>query len=610
MSRCFPFPPPGYEKKLRSDNVDLLPKEKHKEKKHKKEKRDKENREGKEKKDKDRSKDKHREKKDRKEKHKDKKKDKDKDKSRQSENRGTEEQFEGHHEDIFGECSQKAGELENYKFTEELARRIKDEEKGAANSRVEDFTSSIQRTNEKSNAATVVEKKRVTGNEMVSNSIVTMQRRNDGMGHPQNNFASQLQRRIEGIGSGTAMQKERCTNNEVVPNSISSGQRGNNGMVRPAENSPNSSQRRYEGPYIATASEKERGTSNKIFSKSSVTVQRAHDGMGRPADSLSGLSGSVQRKINGMGLATAMDEEGGKGNEIIPNHIIAEQGRSDGIGKPVAKNADKKIEGKEKTKERGVYDEKKEKHEDQNQDEKNKGKDQDRHHEKEKEKEKIREKGEHKHKEQHKRRDSGKKDQIDSLNIKPLAPQKDNEKRSGTDDNTKKRKDFEMNGFLPENDVRPNKVSRAAPSSHLPVENGRTLGLSPVAAPCSSIKPGVKNNTMAERVLEIKDQKINGITEAKTPSAGLSLVPTGTSKKAKAPLKPAHPDSKYLSQIYSLPKMEEWPDSDDQEWLFSSDHGRPNPKMKFEAHETPQVWAQALRIEPADVIALPYVIPF
>ncbi|KAE9587855.1 hypothetical protein Lalb_Chr23g0278371 [Lupinus albus] len=26
MSRCFPFPPPGYEKKARIDNVDLLKK--------------------------------------------------------------------------------------------------------------------------------------------------------------------------------------------------------------------------------------------------------------------------------------------------------------------------------------------------------------------------------------------------------------------------------------------------------------------------------------------------------------------------------------------------------------------------------------------------------
>ncbi|RRT46532.1 hypothetical protein B296_00052444 [Ensete ventricosum] len=84
MSRCFPYPPPGYEKKVkndaRSDYVYLLAKEKHKEKKHKKENRDTEKREGKTGRDKDRMKDKHKEKKNRREKHKGKKKEEDRDK--------------------------------------------------------------------------------------------------------------------------------------------------------------------------------------------------------------------------------------------------------------------------------------------------------------------------------------------------------------------------------------------------------------------------------------------------------------------------------------------------------------------------------------------------
>lgn len=63
MSRCFPFPPPGYEKKIRTDEADPLVKDKYKEKKHKK---DKEKREGKEKKSKDRSKDKQKERKEKK----------------------------------------------------------------------------------------------------------------------------------------------------------------------------------------------------------------------------------------------------------------------------------------------------------------------------------------------------------------------------------------------------------------------------------------------------------------------------------------------------------------------------------------------------------------
>lgn len=159
-------------------------------------------------------------------------------------------------------------------------------------------------------------------------------------------------------------------------------------------------------------------------------------------------------------------------------------------------------------------------------------------------------------------------------------------------------------------DVHPNKFSRAAPTSDLPVENGRTLELLHVATPYSSIKPGVISNK-AERVLEIKDQKINGTAEAKPSSADLQhSISVDTREKAEAPLKRPHRDAKHLNQIYSVPKMEEWPESDDQEWLFSSDHVRRKPITKFEADETPQVWAQALRMESADVIALPYVIPF
>ncbi|KAL9228352.1 hypothetical protein vseg_003942 [Gypsophila vaccaria] len=76
MSRCFPFPPPGYEKKLRVEDVTLLAKEKRKDKKEKKHKKDKtkEKKEG-------REKDKERHKEKDKERHKQKHKHKDKDKN-------------------------------------------------------------------------------------------------------------------------------------------------------------------------------------------------------------------------------------------------------------------------------------------------------------------------------------------------------------------------------------------------------------------------------------------------------------------------------------------------------------------------------------------------
>ncbi|CAA0840412.1 Unknown protein [Striga hermonthica] len=92
MSRCFPFPPPGYERKHRSEGLDLLTEAKCKEKKHKKEKKDKERKKEREN-EREGSSAKHRDKKDRKkkskekkEKHKEKKdRGKDKDKSSISE---------------------------------------------------------------------------------------------------------------------------------------------------------------------------------------------------------------------------------------------------------------------------------------------------------------------------------------------------------------------------------------------------------------------------------------------------------------------------------------------------------------------------------------------
>ncbi|GER39827.1 U2 snRNP auxilliary factor [Striga asiatica] len=89
MSRCFPFPPPGYERKHRSEGLDLLKEAKCKEKKHKKEKKDKERKKEKEK-EREGSSAKHKDKKDRKNKSKEKKekhrekKDKGKDKDKSS----------------------------------------------------------------------------------------------------------------------------------------------------------------------------------------------------------------------------------------------------------------------------------------------------------------------------------------------------------------------------------------------------------------------------------------------------------------------------------------------------------------------------------------------
>ncbi|CAI9771157.1 unnamed protein product [Fraxinus pennsylvanica] len=161
MSRCFPFPPPGYERKERQEDLEILKEEKRKEKKHKKEKKKKERKGGKEKKERDRSDDKCRVKKDRKEKHKDKKdKGKEKEKSSISEeatvagilevNNGEKLPTKGGHDnDFFVDEAKRAIQfqgqnggrskqnswisqgIEESKFVQELDRRIRDDGKAS-----------------------------------------------------------------------------------------------------------------------------------------------------------------------------------------------------------------------------------------------------------------------------------------------------------------------------------------------------------------------------------------------------------------------------------------------------------------------------------------------
>lgn len=164
--------------------------------------------------------------------------------------------------------------------------------------------------------------------------------------------------------------------------------------------------------------------------------------------------------------------------------------------------------------------------------------------------------------------------------------------------------------FLSAIDNRSSKLLR--PTAHPLKENGRIL------EPCvTSILPPSERQAVANDLIPgSKERKINGIIEAhhhlpassKHVSSGQDDQPQPTVVHKKSP----HPDSKYLSQVYSVPKMEELSDSDSQEWLFSSNTSQATkPKLEdTEGEETRQVWADAMQIESADVYALPYVIPY
>ncbi|KAL5992108.1 hypothetical protein ACLOJK_013022 [Asimina triloba] len=693
--------------------------EKHKEKKHKKEKKNKEKREGKEKKDKDRSKDKHKEKKDRKEKHKDKKKDKDKNKI--SDEKRQEGRPEGHDDAKLAAISQHENDLKDSKFTEELGRRIKDEATGTGKP-LENAIGvdqrrlvGIARTTEKEKGiekrAEAKEKDRVkegddrrrdgqsrderrsAGNQTFQNVSGTEQRRIEAMGRPSEKDGNQIsqtittQRRIEEIGRSTEKDRNQISQNITTHRRIE-------GVDRAKEKEGNqisqniagsiSIQRRIEG--IDRPKEKE---GNQLSQSITGAVRRRSEGPGRPTEKignqiLQNVSGQEQRKFDGacrlsekngsqafqnvigdqrriekMGRQTEKD-----GNQILQNIFSGEQKRNEGMGRPADKETDKKIEKKDKHKDKEGSDKKGEKRKKRDRGEKrSKGKDKDREKEKEKEKEKTKELGEHKHTQD---KIKGQKGQIETApNIKAShLPPKESEKSSVTVENFKKRKEFEMNGFIhgkilsgkDKNELRPNKLARPASSSPLPLENGRKMELCHIAVQGAPDRQGATDSTKVESNKEQQQRqkqpgqqqqqlqqqqqqqlqqqqqqqqqlqqqqqqqlqqqqqqqlqhKVNGTVESEPSKA---VVDPSVFMEDEASKRPPHPDSKYLSQILSVPKLEGWSDFDEQEWLFGSEalDWRSKATASDMLNETPQVWAEALRIEPVDVCALPYVIPY
>ncbi|KAL5794752.1 hypothetical protein ACOSP7_003346 [Xanthoceras sorbifolium] len=485
MSRCFPFPPPGYEKKARIEDKDLLTKEKHKEKKHKKDKKDKEKREGKEKRDKDkeRSKEKHRDKNDQKEKLKDKKcRDKDKEKNCTSDAKKIEGQPECYNGEKLGSNCLQNKEIKASKFVQDLARRIKDE--GGA-----------------------------TGSQIAQKIIVTDQRGGKLPG-----------RLVECSTDSQLEEKEKAKNKKV------NGQRN----------------------YVEA-----RGLPNAI---------------------VQGFSGTDKKVFQG-------------------------------IVKPMEKNDIwKQVEEKEKNKQKGS-DSKDDKQKVRDQEKKSRSKDKDR--EKEKKKEEKAKEMRESSKDLLKLDDSGPKlkesgkDFFNLGNAKPPDAIKTNSNGSAGEGSLGKRKELEINGNLHDNGIRPNKLPRPVSSSHPVMENGRKPAMH------FASEQGAANN----HKVDMKEHKINGLVEDPQPTL-CSTKPLSTivqvSENGEASLKQPHPDSKYLNQILSLPKVADWSDLDDQEWLFSGNSLQSKkPKVGSPGVDgKQQVWAEPLRIETADLIALPFVIPY
>ncbi|XP_010464349.1 PREDICTED: myb-like protein X [Camelina sativa] len=177
-----------------------------------------------------------------------------------------------------------------------------------------------------------------------------------------------------------------------------------------------------------------------------------------------------------------------------------------------------------------------------------------------------------------------------------------------------KRKDLQTNGLLYENGSRPNEIPTPVGSSMSSVENGRNS----VACQTHQKLPKLVSE-LQETVSnpEVKEHKINGFIFSQEVKCH-SPVSSGKVKESVevSARKRPHPDLKYLDQLLNVPKREELPevDDDEQDWLFGQSGVKLLKKQRADytnsVVENPEVWNQALRIESADILALPYVVPF
>ncbi|XP_051127805.1 uncharacterized protein LOC127249156 [Andrographis paniculata] len=529
MSRCFPFPPPGYERKHTPEDLNLLKEAKRKEKKHKKEKKDKERKKDKEK-EKEGGNEKHREKKKQQEKHKD-RKDKHKDKKKANEDRGK--------------------EKEKSSISEEAA---------------------------------------VSG-------------------------------KVDEQSEGKLLWNDHSKNSNLV---LSQSQNGG----KPLWSSP-STQRTDTSRFVQEPDKRNR---DEKRGKGSQFLDKVEP-MGRKDQETTARNSSVVRTEETADLKIKrvdrkIDPQGP--GLVTENVNVLSQSKLERISRPMEQKNCRGLQDKEKYKEVcNITPGHKQK------DKENHGK------EKDKEKERRMKDAENLKDENKKTAHSLLED--DARN-NPDGAISNAGPCPGLFNNTavheayiRKRKDMDTNGLMHDNEIRPHKIQKPAPAPapHQSVENGRKLKGYQTPCKLPPDKHVIHNNIQVDK----RDQLANGIVEAHRPSpskqnsSAATFVgnhsvqasklppqdPKNLNKARKIPdlevligeasKRPPHPDSKYLSDALSVPKMEEWSEIDEQDWLFNMKD--PSSRASGDNNrEDPCVWSEAVRLESVDVCALPYVIPY
>ncbi|XP_062191529.1 uncharacterized protein LOC133895316 isoform X2 [Phragmites australis] len=569
MSRCFPFPPPGYEARLRSEDKDLLKKEKRKEKKHKKDKH-REKRERKEK-NRDHRKDK-RNKKHKREKRREKRKNRDRDKDKSQ----TLEQETQKNYDL---GNRKPGErvqneaVKHIKPTDELVTQIF----GHASHKCNNARELLHGSTDSIGATGSKEKEWNSLSRMVKKSAQATQD-NHGMVQKSDSIPHANKKGMRrGVDSKTRIKNGKSLQ-VGSPEKHSSRKPNCNGVDLPQDNSD--TQRRSEGGHITSTVVSAAGRqANGRITPSPDTLQIAEEMGQYPEISAHSANGKSDR-ISTKGMM-------GKENQSANNC----HGKMD---QQFVRSKDGAVEGKAKTEElrtnycKGV-----------------KGKDRDLGVKKRKTEYKTKQKEMKKNGNvnEQKHEDLGalgaSKNKVDDLMHLACL----NEQKFGSDD-IKKRKGLDANRSPHQHSMRTAKLPRMSPTNLTCMDEEilqRSQGITTYSA-----TELVGTNTC--NIDQHKPQGSYNITGPHYSEEHIASVSPSGYESNKGYLKQPHPDTKYLSQVHSIPSTEDFPEYIDQDWLFPEDHVEWKT-AKSEAAESCQVWSDAQLIDTAGVVALPYVVP-
>ncbi|KAK1426368.1 hypothetical protein QVD17_15039 [Tagetes erecta] len=562
MSRCFTFPPPGYEKKPVIDDPALLKKEKRREKKHKKDKKDKEKKDGKEKKEKHRGEGKHKEKKD---KHRDKKKDKEKSETSTPDEKNIHGRFKGYNGERLIHSNEQnkekinptdgkkpsiqfphqngnlvgnkimAGDPENFKFVQELDRRIRNEEKGMGSHQflVEGRKNSfnkveMQKTDRRhvvmdvaGFSGGVVIPNRVNGATpppLYSKSIEKMQEKGSDGKWKNEDLDKQKQgkdkemekeRKLEKLKEkGEQKKAERAKSKHIMKNDLVAV--ANNPSTHPLENGfvgvgNEGSLKKRKNMEINGVSHENEFRPNKMarpIPHISPENGRKLDFSHSPSPSLLDKQGALQNSL----------KVGSKGGQRVNGTITSQ---------PVSVPA--------------------------------------------------------------------KKPPVAAFNHIPSKPSPIKSPPVITNHVAA------QSPPAPTTKPQPNHIA-ALPSTPKPPPSI----LSPLAS--HHQPPPISPSPPPPAAAALPP-----LARPKPPPAAVNKVPPPPLPIPKK--KPPHPDTKYLNQILAVPRPDQWCSFDDQEWLLSS-KARPTSKKPPINEPEVQVWSEARHIVSADVCALPYVIPY